>query len=132
MATAVAVSASNSLTRVASWDGKSQDIGQVLAAAFEAKDYRDCIKDLQARGVQPLSYIDGLDKVSPCSKTPRLAHSEFLTGHRRSFIQSGATKTMHTSVKENVWNIWDPSHFPRSYIRAQQAWQTAVRFWRIC
>ena len=48
---------------VANWDGKSQDITQVLATAFEAEDYVDCIKNLQVRGIEPLSYINSLDKV---------------------------------------------------------------------
>jgi len=61
------VSASISLIKVAKWDGKSQDITQVLTTAFDAKDYLDCIKDLPARKVDPLSYIDNLDKVSSSS-----------------------------------------------------------------
>lgn len=52
------------LEQVANWDGKIQDILGALTAAFEAVDYADCIKDLQARGIDPPSYINNLDKVS--------------------------------------------------------------------
>jgi len=51
------------LIKVANWDGKSQDIDQVLTAAFNAEDYLDCIRDLQAGKIEPLSYINSLDKV---------------------------------------------------------------------
>lgn len=57
------ISASALLTKVANWDGKSQDVHQVLTVAFEAEDYLDCIKNLQARGIEPLLYINCLDKV---------------------------------------------------------------------
>ena len=52
------------LARVANWDGKSQEIDKELIAAFDAKDYPECIKDLQAQNIEPLSYIDNLDKVN--------------------------------------------------------------------
>ena len=54
-----------SLTKVANWDGKSHNIHQVLAAAFEADDYiyQDCVKNLQKQGIDPMSYINNLDKV---------------------------------------------------------------------
>jgi len=55
--------ASTFLMKVANWDGESRDIDQVLTAAFNASDYLDCIKDLQARQIEPLSYINNLDKV---------------------------------------------------------------------
>lgn len=56
-------SASIFVTRIIKWDG-DQDIKQVLTAAFDAPDYLDCIQDLQVRNIDPLSYIDSLDKVS--------------------------------------------------------------------
>ncbi|KAF9644933.1 kinase-like protein [Thelephora ganbajun] len=56
-------SASISLKKIVDWDGKSQDIGQALATAFEADDYLDCIKDLPALDIDPLSYINNLDKI---------------------------------------------------------------------
>ena len=48
---------------VARWDGTSEDINRTLVAAFEAEDYVDCIKNLRAQNIDPLSYIDSLDKV---------------------------------------------------------------------
>ena len=60
-------SASNSLIKVANWDGRSQEIHKALTAAFEAKDYLECIKDLQALQIDPSSYINNLDTVSPHS-----------------------------------------------------------------
>ena len=53
--------------KVANWDGESRDIGQALTAAFQADDYLECIKNLRARKIEPLSYINNLDKVSSCS-----------------------------------------------------------------
>ncbi|KAF9647762.1 kinase-like protein [Thelephora ganbajun] len=61
--TSQSISASISLMRAANWDGTSQDIDQVLTAAFEAEDYLDCIKNLQARNIDPVLYINNLDKV---------------------------------------------------------------------
>ena len=62
-----AVSASISLIRVAAWDGTSQDIKQELTSAFDAMDYLDCIKNLRERNIDPVSYINSLDRVSSCS-----------------------------------------------------------------
>jgi hypothetical protein len=42
-------------------------ITTALNNALEAKDYSDCVKDLQNVGIDPQSYIDGLDRVRPCS-----------------------------------------------------------------
>ena len=50
--------------KVANWDGKFWDIGQVLTAAFDANEYLDCIKNLRALDIDPLSYINNLDMVS--------------------------------------------------------------------
>jgi hypothetical protein len=58
------LSAAVSLVKVANWDGESQDIDRVLTTAFEANEYLDCIKNLRALNIEPLSYINGLDKVS--------------------------------------------------------------------
>ena len=62
--TTQAVSASTSLIKIAAWDGTSHDIKQVLTSAFDATDYLDCIKNLRERNIDPLSYINNLDKVS--------------------------------------------------------------------
>jgi hypothetical protein len=48
--------------KVTNWDRISKDIEQVLATLFKAEDYPDCIKDLKTQNVDPLSYIDNLDK----------------------------------------------------------------------
>jgi len=58
------VSAAIFLTKVANWDGNSQDVHEALAAAFDAKDYPECIKNLQAREIEPLLYVNNLDKVT--------------------------------------------------------------------
>lgn len=73
-ATTRTTSASISLIKVASWDGKSQNITQALIAAFEADDYLDCVKNLQAQNIEPLSYINSLDKVDSCS----ILHTQFI------------------------------------------------------
>ena len=64
--TTQAVSASILLDEIARWDGLSPDIEQVLDAAFDAKDYPDCIIDLPKRNIDPLSYLNNLDKVGSC------------------------------------------------------------------
>jgi len=61
-----AVSASVSLMKVVNW-GTSQDINQVLKTAFEAEDYLDCINNLRERNIDPLSYVNSLDKVGSYS-----------------------------------------------------------------
>ena len=63
LATLRSTYASISLMEVVNWDGKSQDIYQILTAAFNAEDYLDCINNLRARNIDPLSYINSLDKV---------------------------------------------------------------------
>jgi len=62
--TVESASAAISLTEVANWDGKSQEIHKALTDAFDAKDYLECIKNLQARQIEPRLYINNLDKVS--------------------------------------------------------------------
>ena len=52
------------LRMVADWDGIYPDISHMLNAAFGADGYLDCIKDLKAQNIDPLSYINNLDKVS--------------------------------------------------------------------
>ena len=61
-----AVSTSILLNKVTHWDGSPHDIKQVLNAAFDAKDYSDCIRSLRAQDIDPLSYINSLDKVCSC------------------------------------------------------------------
>ncbi|KAF9789408.1 kinase-like domain-containing protein [Thelephora terrestris] len=51
------------LDTVVNWDGNSPDIHQALIAGFEAEDYLTCIKGLEERGIEPVSYINNLDKV---------------------------------------------------------------------
>ena len=65
------VSASIWLSEVVNWDGKSPDIDRVLATAFGAEDYLDCVRNLQARGIDPLSYINSLDRVCTRSVSTR-------------------------------------------------------------
>ena len=65
--TTEAVSASIFLDKVVHWDGSLHDIKQVLNAAFDANDYLDCIRDLQAQNIDPLLYINSLDRVGSCS-----------------------------------------------------------------
>ena len=61
-----AASASVFLDKVARWDRSSPGIKEVLNAAFRAKDYLECIKDLRAKNINPQSYLDNLDVVSSC------------------------------------------------------------------
>ena len=43
-----------------------QEITTILTNVLGAADYSGCIKDLPRIGIDPQSYIDGLDKVRPC------------------------------------------------------------------
>lgn len=72
---------------VANWDGKSQGIDQVLTAAFNAEDYLECIKDLRARNVDPLSYVNSLDKVGSLSflNGNDLVRNNLATDHRQLY-----------------------------------------------
>ena len=58
------ISAAIYLMKVANWDGTSGDITQVLTTAFEAGDYLECVKDLEAHKIDPCLYINNLEKVS--------------------------------------------------------------------
>ena len=51
------------LDEVAQWNESSQDLKKVLTAAFDASDYYDCIANLRARNIEPLLYINNLNKV---------------------------------------------------------------------
>lgn len=42
-----------------------QEAARVLGALFGASDYLYCIKGLREHGINPQSYIDSLDGVSP-------------------------------------------------------------------
>jgi len=57
-------SASVHLSRISQSKVTPQDAQQVLAAAFTADDYIDCIRDLVGWNIDPQAYIDGLDQVS--------------------------------------------------------------------
>jgi len=61
------VSAVTSLIKVVSWDGNFRDISSELTSAFDAEDYLDCIENLRARNIEPVTYINNLDKVNSCS-----------------------------------------------------------------
>ena len=75
------ISASVSLAKVANWDGETQDVYRVLTTAFGAEDYWDCIRKLQAQGIDPLSYINNLDKV--CTFPILRKHDSFLITWRQ-------------------------------------------------
>jgi len=65
-------SAAISLKEVANWDGESQEIHKALTTAFDAGDYQDCLKDFKKLNIEPLSYVNKLDKVRPCSVSKHL------------------------------------------------------------
>lgn len=104
------------LKKVVNWDGKSQDIYQALTAAFGAKDYLHSIKNLQAHDIEPLSYIDGLDKV--CVIMILRQHDSFNNDWEADYRQPASrfrpTEAMRTCAEKNVWIIWSPSYFARN------------------
>ena len=102
------------LRKIADWDGNSWDVDQMLIAAFEADDYLDCVNDLKAQNIDPLSYINSLDEVSSYSipKAMRLAHSDVGIDDRHPSDRFKSTKTMHTRVEKDLWFTWSPAYFP--------------------
>lgn len=54
------------------------EITRTLTNALEAKDYFDSIKDLRRVGIDPQSYVDGLDKVCLCLSSTSGLHSHLL------------------------------------------------------
>ena len=76
-ATSRVFSASKYLYEIANWDGDPTTVNQLLAATFGAKDYLECIKNLEAHGIRPLLYIDSLDKASAHSIL--MQHTQFVT-----------------------------------------------------
>ena len=53
------------ISLIATWDGESQDASEILTTVFEAEDYMDCIENLRTTDIDPLSFVNNLDKVSP-------------------------------------------------------------------
>lgn len=53
------------ISMIANWDGKSQDTSEILTAVFKDEDYMDCIGNLRATDIDPLSFVNNLDKVGP-------------------------------------------------------------------
>lgn len=104
---AVSAAMSEFLDKIFHWDASSEDIKQVLTAAFNAKDYRDCIENLRMRNIEPLSYINSLDKVGSCSIfEERSIHHTLAIDHRYLGGRPRITKAMRTSVEEGLWHIW--------------------------
>ena len=91
-------SASNSLIKVANWDGRSQEIHKALTAAFEAKDYLECINDLRALQIDPSPYINNLDTVSPHSVPKHLVR--FVTIGDRSSTAFRPTQSLGDDAYE--------------------------------
>lgn len=128
--TAHPASASISLKKISKWDG-NQDIGQVLTTAFGADDYLGCIKNLRTHNIDPPSYINNLEKVGPYSipNHQALIHNDLVTDNRQPSIRFGTAKTMHTSVKEDVWLVRDPSGLLRNCPCPHQARKISIRAW---
>ena len=58
-------SASPHLSLISQKKVSPQNAREVLAAAFEADDYADCIRNLAEWEIDPQAYVDGLDQVRP-------------------------------------------------------------------
>ena len=55
---------SNYLRAIASRDLTApREVATTLTNALEARDYSACLKNLHGLGIEPQSFIDGLDKV---------------------------------------------------------------------
>ena len=82
-----------------------REITRALTNALGAADYSDCVKDLRRVGIDPQSYIDGLDKVCPCfTPLPATVHS-CPSGDRYSFTRIRYLRTMRPSTQQSLWYI---------------------------
>ena len=123
LAMASQITSTSALLRtIANWDEESQDIYQVVATAFKVGAvYLYCIKDLQAIGITPKSYINSLDKVlCTQSQANELSFEHLVTDNRQLSRRFRSTKTVHTSIKEGLWNLRNPPRFVHNYARAQK------------
>ena len=120
MATQV-VSTSDLLNKIAHWDGSPHDVEQVLNAAFDSIDYPECISDLRTQNIDPLLYINSLDKVSSFSifGWPSIHHNRAID-HRSLPSRLRSAKTLLASIGRDLRHIRDTPHFPHSSFHPHQ------------
>ena len=84
-----------------------QAITTILTNALGATDYTDCVKNLRHvdAGIDPQSFIDGLDKVvSHLLFRPPPFTTSLLLGDRDPFTRVRYPRAMRQSPEEGVWN----------------------------
>ena len=91
-------SASDQLSLISKNKVSAQEAQQVLIAAFTAKDYVDCVKNLNGRKIDPQAYIDGLDRVR--SRPPMLT-KEHVSSYPISDNRHPATRVRNLSPKSS-------------------------------
>jgi hypothetical protein len=52
------------MRNIANWDRKSPDTSKMLTA-FKTDDYLDCLAKLEVFSIDPLLFVNNLDKVRP-------------------------------------------------------------------
>lgn len=53
------------MRNIANWDRKSPDTSKMFTA-FKTDDYLDCLAKLEVFGIDPLLFVNNLDKVRLC------------------------------------------------------------------
>ncbi|KAF9646872.1 kinase-like protein [Thelephora ganbajun] len=124
------ISTSTSLEKVANWDGNSQDISQVLTVAFDARDHLYCIRNLRALGIDPLSYINNLDKIIEDLPTKSELRKRCIRALRKTCGLYGVLPTSYavtctlskpgplcfaSGAFSDVWRLTDEDHCDRVF-----------------
>ena len=117
------------LHRIAHWNGDSlKEISQVLAAAFGAEDYPDCIRDLDGRDIDPRLYISGLDQVSSCSiPACQTQFNDSVVDHRHPSAQFRCLENLHPGINKDLHLLQVAPCLLHDHFTAQQTSLTAVR-----
>lgn len=112
-----------------------EDVQQVLIAAFTAKNYIDCIKNLNEHEIDPQGYIDGLDRVR--SHPPILDYEKHFDNRPVSDNRHFTTRIKNLppqspGAAKNLWNLRTPPifalHIDRIDPDNRRSYETPVRF----
>ena len=111
-------SASVQLTLISQDEVLPRDAEYVLTAAFTAKDYGDCIKDLDRCKIDPQAFIDGLDRVGS-GTTMFMSSTLTVVLHQVIDTLSTSSKTYRRSLRalRKVCGIY--GLLPSSYIKPE-------------
>jgi len=96
-----------------------QEITTTLTNALGAADYSGCIKDLRRVGIDPQSYIDGLDEVCPCFGSSFVPLHSWALGYQAIDILSHESDIYERCVRAlskvcGIYGLLPDSHKVRS------------------